>query len=306
MSSVKAWTPQINQYSYLYRIPGSGDFSVCIQSQGEVELFIRNDLQCCRDPKTDRFEFLFRKQSDSSYLILDNYDCGRVVGYDKENNTIMAVSPNDCRSISWILEQIGSKVTIRHACLNRYWHVETLKSGGSKLVLKKHFSLDLSENLSSEFSLIRRLIPPRKELFPPIRDDIKLLPPILKTSQNIWDMRMNNYHKNTGIIVALDGCEVQNVWHTWAQARASHGLRGKGKFYYEGQHDQYIFGYCICRMGWSTVGAKELGHDAFGFGYGASGMYATIIYTIRMIDFFFGIYSSFLLTQILLFVHFFS
>jgi hypothetical protein len=152
MLNVKAWTPEINQYSYVHHILDSEDFLVCIHSQGEAELFIRNDLQCFSEPvykgsHFNSFEFLFRKQPDSSYLILDNHKCRRVVGYDKENSTIMPVSPCDRRSVSWIVKQIGSKVTIRHACLNLYWHVETLKSGGSTLVLKKDFSLDLNENL---------------------------------------------------------------------------------------------------------------------------------------------------------------
>jgi hypothetical protein len=149
--SIKAWTPQKDQYSYLHHIPQSEDFSVCIQSQGQAELFIRNDLHCSREPDTDRFEFLFRKQLDSSYLILDNRDCGRVVGYDEENSTIMTVCPHDHRSVSWVVKQIGSKVIIRHACWNNYWCVETFERGSSKLVLKK--------DLKSEFSLIKRLIP---------------------------------------------------------------------------------------------------------------------------------------------------
>jgi hypothetical protein len=94
---------------------------------------------------------------------------------------------------------------------------------------------------------------------------------------------MNNGDKNAGIMVAAGGLKVHASTNTlatghgitrysWVQTRASHGLRGNGKFYYEGQQIMTGDGLSLCRFGWSIVGAMELGHDAYGFGYGATGI----------------------------------
>jgi hypothetical protein len=124
-----------------------------------------------------------------------------------------------------ITEANWSKITIRHTILSKYWHVETLKVGKSNLVLKDYSS--------SEFLLLKSLNSPRKIKIPPIVGD-KLLPPILKATQNIWDVRMDNSDsdrdrmiKNNYMVVA-NGLEISfsgnHRDHRWAQARASHGL----------------------------------------------------------------------------------
>lgn len=59
----------------------------------------------------------------------------------------------------------------------------------------------------------------------------------------------------------------------WAGGRATHGIRGSGKYYFEAMvlGDKNSSG--ICRFGWSTMAAHhELGKDAHGFGYGGTGM----------------------------------
>ncbi len=54
----------------------------------------------------------------------------------------------------------------------------------------------------------------------------------------------------------------------WAGARATHGVNS-GKYYYECT----VLNAGICRVGWSTMSAHlELGKDAYGFGYGGTGM----------------------------------
>lgn len=282
--SISALTQQNCQYNYLYSLPDSEDFSVYIRGQSDTGLFIRHDLLCFYEPTPNfshlsRFEFLFRKQSDASYLILDNHDCGRVIGYDNERSTIMTVSPSDPRSISWIVEQIGPNIKIKHIIQNRYWCIKTLTTGSSKLYLQ--------EGSSSEFSLIETSI--REEQIPMVRN-IKLLPPLLRASQNLWDVRINNSDKDANIVVATGGLEAYALTtmknygrsflgtgqtYSWAQARANHGLQGKGKYYYEGQQARTLHspGFRLCRMGYSIIGAKELGHDAFSWGYGGTGIY---------------------------------
>ncbi len=54
----------------------------------------------------------------------------------------------------------------------------------------------------------------------------------------------------------------------WGGARATHGVKGSGKYYYEA----LVTGDGICRFGWSTkAGHLDLGKDRHGFGFGGTG-----------------------------------
>ena len=55
----------------------------------------------------------------------------------------------------------------------------------------------------------------------------------------------------------------------WIGARATHGVKSPGKFFFEGR----VEGIGLARFGWSTAAASlELGRDANGFGFGGTAM----------------------------------
>ncbi|XP_065077898.1 ATP-dependent RNA helicase Ddx1 [Ochlerotatus camptorhynchus] len=69
--------------------------------------------------------------------------------------------------------------------------------------------------------------------------------------------------------VTPDGMRCQSrEFKEWHGSRATTGVRGKGKYYYEAT----VTDEGLCRVGWSTEHASlDLGTDKFGFGFGGTG-----------------------------------
>ena len=91
---------------------------------------------------------------------------------------------------------------------------------------------------------------------------------------SIVDIRMSENDKDNMILISTDGLTATGqAEKQWTGARATHGTKA-GKYYYECTilEDSYG-GKGICRVGFSTIAAHhELGRDAYGFGYGGTGM----------------------------------
>ncbi|KFD57405.1 hypothetical protein M514_01508 [Trichuris suis] len=80
---------------------------------------------------------------------------------------------------------------------------------------------------------------------------------------------LNMYDRGDSMAITPDGllCQSrdQKGWHG---ARATKGVTGKGKYYYE----VTVTDDGLCRIGWSTLNASlNLGTDSEGFGYGGTG-----------------------------------
>ncbi|CDW54086.1 ATP dependent RNA helicase Ddx1 [Trichuris trichiura] len=80
---------------------------------------------------------------------------------------------------------------------------------------------------------------------------------------------LNMYDRGDSMAITPDGllCQSrdQKGWHG---ARATKGVTGKGKYYYE----VTVTDDGLCRIGWSTLNASlNLGTDGEGFGYGGTG-----------------------------------
>lgn len=268
--SIEALNLHNSSFKNLQSIPDSEDFSAYIRF-AVFYLFIRQDLLCTTTTSSEMFgfKFLFRKQSDLSYLILDHHDCGRVIGYDGEKNKIMSVFPFDPRCISWIVEISGQKIRIKHPILNSYWRVKPHATGRTS----GSIVLDLKRDSSSAFSFVESFEVKKEKI--PIMNNIKLLPLLPRGSQKKHDVCINRSDKDADMYVELGRIEVYGSIYTrtWVQARATHGLRGKGKFYYEGKQLSHSY----CRLGWSVSGAKTLGKDSYGFGYGGTGIYNLLL-----------------------------
>uniref|UniRef100_A0A0R3RJZ0 ATP-dependent RNA helicase n=1 Tax=Elaeophora elaphi TaxID=1147741 RepID=A0A0R3RJZ0_9BILA len=82
-----------------------------------------------------------------------------------------------------------------------------------------------------------------------------------------WCLNVHDRDKN--LAIAPDGllCQSRDP-KAWNGTRCTHGVVGKGKFYYEGT----ITDDGLCRLGWSTANAVlDLGTDRNSFGYGGTG-----------------------------------
>jgi ATP-dependent RNA helicase DDX1 len=87
-------------------------------------------------------------------------------------------------------------------------------------------------------------------------------------------IRLSDSNKDVLLQITSDGLSTMNVESSksWLGVRATHGVKGSGKYYYEAS----IHGQGLARLGWSTSSANlELGKDANGYGYGATAMKST-------------------------------
>ena len=75
--------------------------------------------------------------------------------------------------------------------------------------------------------------------------------------------------KDNLVLVSEDGtCATGQAEKQWTGGRATHGVI-KGRYYFEAT----VKSKGICRIGFSSMAAHtELGRDAYGFGYGGTGM----------------------------------
>ncbi|XP_055628794.1 ATP-dependent RNA helicase Ddx1 [Toxorhynchites rutilus septentrionalis] len=75
--------------------------------------------------------------------------------------------------------------------------------------------------------------------------------------------------RGNALAVTPDGLRCQSrEFKEWHGCRATTGVRGKGKYYYEAT----VTDEGLCRVGWSTEHANlDLGTDRFGFGFGGTG-----------------------------------
>jgi ATP-dependent RNA helicase DDX1 len=77
------------------------------------------------------------------------------------------------------------------------------------------------------------------------------------------------FDRGTALAVTPDGLRCQSrEQKEWHGCRATKGVQGKGKYYYEAT----VTDEGLCRVGWSTQQANlDLGTDRFGFGFGGTG-----------------------------------
>ncbi|KAJ8669776.1 hypothetical protein QAD02_001035 [Eretmocerus hayati] len=80
---------------------------------------------------------------------------------------------------------------------------------------------------------------------------------------------MSVFDRGSAIAVTPDGLRVQSREpKEWHGCRATRGIRGPGKFYFE----SIVTDEGLCRVGWSTADAVlDLGTDKFGWGFGGTG-----------------------------------
>lgn len=80
---------------------------------------------------------------------------------------------------------------------------------------------------------------------------------------------MSFFDRGNALAVTPDGLRCQSrEQREWHGCRASAGVSGSGKFYYEAT----VTDEGLCRIGWSTISANlDLGTDKFGFGFGGTG-----------------------------------
>ncbi|KAG8227851.1 hypothetical protein J437_LFUL006474 [Ladona fulva] len=77
------------------------------------------------------------------------------------------------------------------------------------------------------------------------------------------------FDRGSALAVTPDGLRCQSrEQKEWHGARATKGVHGSGKYYYEA----IVTDEGLCRVGWSTALANlDLGTDRFGFGFGGTG-----------------------------------
>lgn len=82
------------------------------------------------------------------------------------------------------------------------------------------------------------------------------------------NIRMNIDDKDLLVTLSDDALQISSTaTNLWTGGRATHGVKGKGKYFYECE----MIGIGICRVGWSNITASfELGKDSNGFGYGGT------------------------------------
>ncbi|XP_039489643.1 ATP-dependent RNA helicase Ddx1 [Drosophila santomea] len=80
---------------------------------------------------------------------------------------------------------------------------------------------------------------------------------------------MSFFDRGNALAVTPDGMRCQSrEFKEWHGCRATSGVRGKGKFYFEAT----VTDEGLCRVGWSTQQANlDLGTCRFGFGFGGTG-----------------------------------
>lgn len=80
---------------------------------------------------------------------------------------------------------------------------------------------------------------------------------------------MSFFDRGSAMAVTPDGMRCQSrEFKEWHGCRATTGVKGKGKYYYEAT----VTDEGLCRVGWSTQQANlDLGTCAFGYGFGGTG-----------------------------------
>lgn len=80
---------------------------------------------------------------------------------------------------------------------------------------------------------------------------------------------MSFFDRGSALAVTPDGLRCQSrEQKEWHGCRATTGVRGSGKYYYEAT----VTDEGLCRVGWSTLlGNLDLGTDRFSFGFGGTG-----------------------------------
>lgn len=80
---------------------------------------------------------------------------------------------------------------------------------------------------------------------------------------------MSFFDKDSKMAITPDGLRCQSRdQREWHGCRATTGVRGNGKYYYEAT----VTDEGLCRVGWSTEKAKlDIGTDRFSFGFGGTG-----------------------------------
>lgn len=81
--------------------------------------------------------------------------------------------------------------------------------------------------------------------------------------------RMSASDRDRLLAVSADGARCQcRELSSWHGARGSLGVRGSGRWYFEAR----VLDEGLCRVGWASSSAtRDLGTDAFGFGFGGTG-----------------------------------
>jgi ATP-dependent RNA helicase DDX1 len=88
-----------------------------------------------------------------------------------------------------------------------------------------------------------------------------------KLVDNEWNLNVFDRDPSLGIDRSTFTCESTHP-KAWSGGRATKGVHGKGKYYYEATIRKDGF----CRIGWSTIDSDyDLGKDEKGFGFGGTG-----------------------------------
>nr|CAD7448799.1 unnamed protein product [Timema bartmani] len=90
---------------------------------------------------------------------------------------------------------------------------------------------------------------------------------IIQQTSPHWTLSF--FDRGSALAVTPDGLRCQSrEQKEWHGCRATKGVQGKGKYYYEAT----VTDEGLCRVGWSTQQANlDLGTDRFGFGFGGTG-----------------------------------
>lgn len=93
------------------------------------------------------------------------------------------------------------------------------------------------------------------------------------STASIVPWTMSVFDRGSAMAITPDGLRCQSrEQHDWHGCRATTGIQGKGRFYYEA----IITDEGLCRVGWSTQQANlNLGTDKYGFGFGGTGRKST-------------------------------
>lgn len=88
-------------------------------------------------------------------------------------------------------------------------------------------------------------------------------------SQSVSPWKMSFFDRSVALAITPDGLRCQSrEQKEWHGCRATTGVRGSGRFYYE----SIVTDEGLCRVGWSTEKSNlDLGIDRFSYGFGGTG-----------------------------------
>ncbi|KAL3318297.1 ATP-dependent RNA helicase ddx1 [Cichlidogyrus casuarinus] len=96
----------------------------------------------------------------------------------------------------------------------------------------------------------------------------KLHNPTKQAPKLLDHIQLSFHDRSPAFAVSQDGLLCQNRENAWNGARATVGIRNKGKYYYEAT----VNDEGLCRVGWSTETASyDIGTDSNSYGYGGTG-----------------------------------